>query len=220
MTPSALSNETPKPCPFCGDPMRVHHDTLKHVEQGTCPIGAYAWGGSAAVEAWNQRSPLITELLSHRSEGAGYVFLNPDTGVEYSLNHPVESGECEDAQDIRPSTDFEDHLAAELHAARTTIGSLQEGLNSASKDYQSAWNRAEKAEAALSPSTERAETIEPDVFSVAIPSLPDDQPAFITRDDAIANLESLLTQGWDVATEAAIAVAIRALNPSGSGERG
>lgn len=34
----------------------------------------------------------------------GWLFLNPDTGTEWSENHPVESGECDDATDITPAT--------------------------------------------------------------------------------------------------------------------
>jgi hypothetical protein len=44
------------PCPFCGGAMRNEHDHLRHVEQGKCPIGAYAWGGHDAVEKWNRRA--------------------------------------------------------------------------------------------------------------------------------------------------------------------
>ena len=34
----------------------------------------------------------------------GYIFHNPDTGTEILPYHPVESGECLDAQDIRQAT--------------------------------------------------------------------------------------------------------------------
>lgn len=60
--------------------------------------------------------------------GDGFVYFNEDTGEEYSLNHPVESGEVPDATDIRRSTAQEDHLAAEL---------------------QTEFSRADDAEAAL-----------------------------------------------------------------------
>ncbi|TGT64144.1 hypothetical protein EN802_33115, partial [bacterium M00.F.Ca.ET.159.01.1.1] len=43
-------------------------------------------------------------------DGDGWVFWNPDSGEEYSPSHPVESGECEDAQNIRNSTAQEDLL--------------------------------------------------------------------------------------------------------------
>ncbi len=62
--------------------------------------------------------------------GEGFVFWNPDSGEEYSPNHPVESGECEDAERIRSSTEQEDTLWNAM---------------------QSEFARAEAAEAALSP---------------------------------------------------------------------
>ncbi|ADJ24796.1 hypothetical protein Hden_3001 [Hyphomicrobium denitrificans ATCC 51888] len=34
----------------------------------------------------------------------GYLYLNPDTGTEFSENHPVESGECDDAENILEAT--------------------------------------------------------------------------------------------------------------------
>lgn len=41
----------------------------------------------------------------------GWMFLNPDTGVEWSNSHPVRSGECPDALHIRRATENEDWLA-------------------------------------------------------------------------------------------------------------
>ena len=34
----------------------------------------------------------------------GYLYSNPDTGTEFSENHPVESGECDDAENVREAT--------------------------------------------------------------------------------------------------------------------
>jgi hypothetical protein len=45
----------------------------------------------------------------------GWLFDNPDTGTEFSENHPVRSGECEDAKNIRPAT--AEALKEELLAA-------------------------------------------------------------------------------------------------------
>ncbi len=44
------------------------------------------------------------------TDGVGYVYWNPDSGEEYALDHPVSSGECEDAENIRHSTRQEDLL--------------------------------------------------------------------------------------------------------------
>lgn len=34
----------------------------------------------------------------------GYLFTNPDTGTEFSRDHPIDSGECPDAEDVCPAT--------------------------------------------------------------------------------------------------------------------
>ena len=74
------------------------------------------------------------------SAGEGWVYFNEDSGEEYSPNHPVESGECEDATDIRRSTPQEDHLWAAL---------------------QEEFQRAEKATAATPPDqSKRVERLE------------------------------------------------------------
>jgi hypothetical protein len=42
--------------------------------------------------------------------GTGWVSWNPDSGEEYTPDHPVRSGECVEAERIRPSTPQEDVL--------------------------------------------------------------------------------------------------------------
>lgn len=42
--------------------------------------------------------------------GIGFVYWNPDAGQEYAPNHPIDSGECVDAEHIRPSSLQEDTL--------------------------------------------------------------------------------------------------------------
>lgn len=34
----------------------------------------------------------------------GWVFDNPDVGEQFSVDHPITSGECDDATNIRPAT--------------------------------------------------------------------------------------------------------------------
>ncbi len=46
--------------------------------------------------------------------GAGWVYNSPDTGMEYSPEHPLESGEIPDATDVRRSTFFEDWMFGEI----------------------------------------------------------------------------------------------------------
>ena len=56
------------------------------------------------------RHRLAAERCAQSEAGTGWVFWNPDAGEEYAPNHPVESGECCDAQRMRPSTPQEDVL--------------------------------------------------------------------------------------------------------------
>lgn len=65
--------------------------------------------------------PLVADLLSRhlaeaeargaeeqrRKDAKGYLFENPDTGTEYLPYHPVESGECPYAENIREATSTE-----------------------------------------------------------------------------------------------------------------
>lgn len=46
----------------------------------------------------------IDAALSGTSRSLGYLYFNPDTGTEFSENHPIESGECNDAENIREAT--------------------------------------------------------------------------------------------------------------------
>lgn len=57
---------------------------------------------------------LPNELLS----GNGFVFHNPATGIQYSAVHPLVSGECPDATDVRASTAMEDALASKIASMR------------------------------------------------------------------------------------------------------
>lgn len=41
-------------------------------------------------------------LCGHSGNTRGYAFFNPDTGMEWSANHPRDSGEVDDATAIRP----------------------------------------------------------------------------------------------------------------------
>jgi len=50
-----------------------------------------------------------------RAKSIGYLFDNPDTGTEYLPYHPIESGECQDAENIREATGAE--LLSELQNA-------------------------------------------------------------------------------------------------------
>lgn len=47
----------------------------------------------------------------------GWAYFNPDTGVEWTKNHPVESGECPDATEIKVMTLSEFRRAYPLEVA-------------------------------------------------------------------------------------------------------
>lgn len=52
--------------------------TLKHVDQGSCPIGVYAWAADTAVEAWNRRATpsrndILREAAKVADELTGYT---------------------------------------------------------------------------------------------------------------------------------------------------
>lgn len=53
--------------------------------------------------------------MSDVETSLGWIFNNPDTGREYSKQHPVTSGECDDATHIVPATAA--NLLAELKLA-------------------------------------------------------------------------------------------------------
>lgn len=72
-------------------------------------------------------------------EGCGWLFWNPDTGEEWASDHPIESGEVPDAQNIRSAT------ASVMVAAYTDrcVELAERAVSNAA-----AWERARIAEAA------------------------------------------------------------------------
>lgn len=72
----------------------------------------------------------IAALLS----GEGYVFDNPDTGEEYAKDHPRNSGECDDATDIRKSTKQEDLLHREFQVQYLRADAAEAALAKARED--------------------------------------------------------------------------------------
>ena len=68
----------------------------------------------------------LAAVRAERTDAHGWLFCNPDTGIEWLDQHPIESGEVPDAENIRPASAEEvvtllreawNDLAAE-HAAR------------------------------------------------------------------------------------------------------
>lgn len=105
-----------------GVPVVAYHWTIHDPE---CPIEglrerpgiAYHWSTGPEDAARLISVADVEEYLSRATpapagwqEGEGWVFWNPDSGEEYAPNHPVESGECTDAESVRKSTPQEDTL--------------------------------------------------------------------------------------------------------------
>lgn len=61
--------------------------------------------------------------------GEGWVYFNPDSGEEYSRDHPKRSGICEDAEYVRRSTEQEDVLWAALQREWQRAEDLQKRLS-------------------------------------------------------------------------------------------
>ena len=97
-----LSGSTPKP-PMT---MKVDQDWLRRHTETDPDIDVEA-GGSTPKPAEGDRTTLVNPIAGDGLGIEGYVYYNPDTGLEWSENHPVESGEVWDAQDVRPATSAE-----------------------------------------------------------------------------------------------------------------
>ena len=57
---------------------------------------------AAMEEARSMANDQPANLPPPRGNARGYCFHNPDTGWEWNENHPIKSGECEDATDVKP----------------------------------------------------------------------------------------------------------------------
>lgn len=81
------------------------------------------WDGMCRKDAEKSASMIIDEAMAlgaaeqRRKDAEGYLFDNPDTGTEYLPYHPIESGECQYAENVRKATNHE--LLSELNAAWT-----------------------------------------------------------------------------------------------------
>ena len=79
----------------------------------------------------------------------GWIYFNPDAGTEWAESHPVESGEVDDAEDIRPGTAEE----------------LLKQLLPAWRDLGTETAARETAEAALAETRERLEEAAKDALA-------------------------------------------------------
>ena len=67
-----------------------------HCKPHNEPAADEARALSARLEAETKRA--------QEAHSAGWLYLNPDTGIEFSVQHPIKSGEVEDAENVRPAT--------------------------------------------------------------------------------------------------------------------
>ncbi len=89
---------------------------------------------------------------------SGWLFFNPDTGTELSENHPVRSGECDDAEDIRPAT--KRALRDELVSAWRALAEAERDVTQA-RDQSAGWRaNADQWKARASDAEHRVVTLE------------------------------------------------------------
>lgn len=80
------------------------------------------WAANESKGVWYDAADRLRAILNlapvakgaGAEPGAGWVYNSPDTGMEYSTEHPLESGEIPDATDVRRSTFFEDWMFGEI----------------------------------------------------------------------------------------------------------
>jgi hypothetical protein len=100
----------------------------------------------------------IERLEAERDPSLGYVFTNPDTGLEHSYDHPVKSGEVPDAERVQPANANEECFARAAREDAGEIRRLADELNRLRAEL-------DKAVKALRPLARAAET-----FGITVPS--------------------------------------------------
>lgn len=95
---------------------RLDSEAATHVESVICTRTGFT--GNPPYVGWKGLGLALREALDERDQlraeaevnaPVGWLYHNPDTGLEWSEQHPVESGETPDAEDVREAT------ATELH---------------------------------------------------------------------------------------------------------
>lgn len=79
--------------------------------------------------------------MTETTQSAGWLYLNPDTGLELSEQHPITSGEVPDAEKVREAT--AEVLANELRCAWLGIMCLEAQVERLTQnlDREIAWRR-------------------------------------------------------------------------------
>ena len=88
----------------------LKHDIARYIE-----INSEILAENEVVRAQSRKASVPESPNSSNSQGSldgssehnnpiGWIFFNPDAGVEFSENHPIESGEVPDAENVREAT--------------------------------------------------------------------------------------------------------------------
>lgn len=115
-------------------------DERYRLTRHTVVIGSYPTEEAAKEAAQDDHEAVILSALATDitrdypsggniavAEMIGWLFFNPDTGTEFSPSHPVDSGECPDAEQVREATaanllaELTDAWGAVDHAAMTAL---------------------------------------------------------------------------------------------------
>lgn len=124
---AAVPAETPHSLPPNPSGFGELVETLRRVANGLRErsdnnLASVADEAATAIETQAAEIERRSVLLS---DEYGFVYHNPDTGEEYSQNHPIESGEVPDAMDVRPATSQEQFLYGLWNAAEARIAELE-----------------------------------------------------------------------------------------------
>lgn len=81
------------PCDDRGKPIRFVVEALR-----------YGIANGYVKPFYAHPSADLDRLRESDPHSFGWLYHNPDTGLEWSANHPIESGEVDDAEDVMPAT--------------------------------------------------------------------------------------------------------------------
>lgn len=78
----------------------------------------------------NRIGNMVAESPASSSQSAGWIYRSPDTGTEISDNHPIDSGECPDAENVREASASElRQVLQQTWEAHTTADAARELLS-------------------------------------------------------------------------------------------
>lgn len=84
--------------------MKDASEIAREMAQDQRSEDAALWVGVAAYYIRAAQAEAYAEGRRAGDEGIGWLFHNPDTGVEFSESHPLKSGEVPNATDVRRAT--------------------------------------------------------------------------------------------------------------------